>query len=314
MKILAITPDRKRDYTAEQTVEGLRLLGVDIEATGFGNGISSIVDDNRAVSFHYDAVFCFFGKVRDNNPPKHYLLPFVQVSRDKIVYIDGSEWTSTGYRSEKQKDLSALNPEIRRGDPWINAEMLKNCGHYLKRETYPVDVKSGIIPFPFSMSKRHVVDTLDKDIDVMCVFGQNQTGLRRQVEDSCKKMSEIFSEKRFIVSNSLRPDQYLEALRRSRIVIDAWGGGDTCDRFYEAVGSKACCLYQSYNIVNPDPYEDMEHAVEYRSIEEFEHKLSILLSNKDLALKIGEKGFDHARRFHTTESRARLALLKVGLL
>jgi hypothetical protein len=314
MKILAITPDRKRDYTTEQTIEGLRLLGVDIEATGFGNGISSIVDDNRAVSFHYDAVFCFFGKVRDNNPPKHYLLPFVQVRRDKIVYIDGSEWTSTGYRSEKQKDLSTLDPEIRRGSPWINFEMQKYCGHYLKRETYPVDVKSGIIPFPFSMSKHHVVDTLDKDIDVMCVFGQNQTGLRRQVEDSCKKMSKLFPQKRFIVSNSLNPDQYRETLARSKIVIDAWGGGDTCDRFYEAVGSKACCLYQAYNIVNPDPYEDMNQAVEYRSTEEFEFKLATLLSDEDLSLKIGANGFDHAKKFHTSKNRAKLALLSAGLL
>ena len=316
MKILAITPDRKRDYTAEQTIEGLQLLGVEIEATGLGNGISSIIDDKRAVSCKdYDAVFCFFGKVRDNTPPKHYLLPYVQVPREKIVYIDGSEWTSTGYRSERQHDLSCLDPAIRRGEPWINLDMLKYCGHYLKRETYPVDLAQGIIPFPFSMSKRHLIDlTVTKDIDVMCVFGQNQTGLRRKVEDSCIRLSKMFPGKRFVVSSALRPEQYIDVLRRSRIVIDAWGGGDTCDRFYEAIGSKSCCLYQAYNVVNPDPYKDMDSAVEYRSVEEFEFKLSQLLSSDDLPARIGESGFDHAKKFHTTVSRARFALSRVGLL
>jgi len=315
MKILAITPDKKRDYTAEQTLEGLRSLSVEIEATGLGNGVSSVVDDKRAVSCKdYDAVFCFFGKVRDNSPPKHYLVPHVQVPRDKIVYIDGSEWTATGHRSQKQTDLSCLDPKIRRGDPWINEEMLKYCGHYLKREAYPVDVANGIVPFPFSMSKRHLIDSKIKDIDVMCVFGQNQTGLRRKVEDSCIRISKKFPDKKFVVSNSLNSEQYLEVLGRSRIVIDAWGGGDTCDRFYEAIGSKSCCLYQGYNIVNPDPYRDMDQAVEYRDIEEFEDKLSLLLSRVDLPLEIGVKGFDHAKRFHTTESRAKVALSKVGIL
>lgn len=316
MKILAITPDGKRDYTTEQTIEGLRTLGVEIEATGLGNGITSIIDDKRAVSCKdYDAVFCFFGKVRGNSPPKHYLVTQVQVPREKIIYIDGSEWTATGYRSEKQSNLGSLDPEIRRGDPWINTEMLKNCGYYLKREAYPIDVINGIDPFPFSMSKRHEIENFgNKDIDVMCVFGQNQTGLRKKVEDSCILLSKKFPNKRFVISNSLGTEQYLEVLRRSKIVIDAWGGGDTCDRFYEAIGARACCLYQSYNIVNPNAYKDLDQAVEYKSIEDFEMKLSLLLSNSSLTRDISINGFNHAKRFHTTESRSRFALSRVGLL
>lgn len=307
MKIIAITPDRKRDYTTEQTLEGLKELGCEIFATDIGNGVEiSYTDENLLSRNDIDGVIAFFGKVRDNRPPRHYL---AKMLKDKLplIYVDGSEWTYTGYPTKDQVRDSLLDARKRKGHPWLHEEMLSIAKHYFKRECYPEDLQKNVIPHPFCLTKRHLSHIPDKDIDLMCVFGQTSTGMRQKVTDICRSLRDK-TNYNIIVESNLQPEKYREVVSRSRIIVDAWGGGDTCDRFYEAVGAGACCLYQKYNIVMHNPFEDMHSAVEYWDEQSFTDRIKLLLNSKDLCLRIGERGKQHALLYHTAQVRARKIL------
>lgn len=308
MKTILITPDNKRDYTTELTVEGLSEVGCDILASSCGNGIRECHSDKRLIeeSKTSDFIIGFFGKVRGNSPPKNHLLPSLG-DVNRRAFIDGSEWTYTANPEPGQVERSLVDPGARRGSNWIDEWAYRHVSKYFKRETYPVDVSRGIIPLPFALSKRHITQVKEKDIDVFCVFGQLRTGLRSKVYQHCLKLSESGKYK-MVVSTSLPHVQYLDLISRSRIVIDAWGGGDNCDRFYEAIGSRACCLYQGYNTIVPDPYVDFQTAVSYKSTDQFAERLSVLLNDKKLTQLIGESGFEHAQKYHSVGARAKFII------
>lgn len=303
MRAILITPDRKRDYTTEQTVDGLMRIGCELFATDLGNGVTKTYSEKEILELtDIDVVIAFFGKVRDNRPPKHYL---AKVLKEKfpIVYVDGSEWTSTGYPLKDQMSAALHDPRRRRGEPWLNEDMLLLADHYLKRECYQDDLARKIKPFPFCLTERHLIHNNEKDIDVMCVFGQTMTGLRKQVMDACVALKEK-TNYNIVVSASLDESQYRNVISRSRIVIDAWGGGDTCDRFYEAVGAGATCLYQKYNIVVEDPFIDYESAVEYWDVASFNDRIFELLASHELSCSIGNRGKEFALQYHTSTHRA----------
>lgn len=303
MKVIAITPNKKQDYTTELVIEGLKELGVEIFATDVGNGITHAYTDDEILKIqNVDFVLAFFGKVRDNNPPKHYLLKKLK-QKLPCAYVDGSEWTYTGYQNKNQLLESLSDPKKRRGEPWIHEDMLRLCDLYFKRECYPQDMQRGIIPLPFGLMKRHIIDVKEKDIDVFCVFGQHGTGLRKEVTEFCLKLKDA-SNYKIVVENSINPAEYKSLISRSRIVIDAWGGGDNCDRFYEAIGSSACCLYQKYNVIIDNPFVDYQHAVSYGDIDSFSNHLSVLLESTEASIQIGKNGLDHAIKWHTSFARA----------
>ncbi|NBP00905.1 MAG: glycosyltransferase family 1 protein [Proteobacteria bacterium] len=313
MKIIAITPNKKRDYTTELVVDGLLNLGVEIIASDLGNGITKSFSDEEILKVN-DAnfVLAFFGKVRDNQSPKYYLLNSLK-NKFKIAYIDGSEWTYTGYQMKDQMINSLVDPSKRRGHPWINHDMLNFCDLYFKRECYKQDLDLGIIPLLFGMTPRHLLNDEKKDIDVMCVFGQHSTGMRKEITNYCYDLKQK-TNYNIVVSNSLNEKEYREVLSRSRIVIDAWGGGDNCDRFYEAIGAGACCLYQKYQIEFPDKFEDFVHAVSYDDMSSFSNNLNFLLKEKELSLKIGIAGKQHGLLYHTSINRAKTVIERMSKL
>lgn len=308
MKAVLVTPDAKRDYTTELVVEGLKEMGVQIFASARGNGIevSSSEEDLIKEAVDSDVVLGFFGKVRDNKPPKNWLLPRLG-HLSKRAFVDGSEWTYTGHPLPGQVERSLLDPALRRSEPWIDNGVMKHVSHYFKRETYPVDVASGIKPLPFGLSKRHILPEVEKDIDVFCVFGQVQTGLRREVLQCCKELAGSGG-LNIVAAMGVDPASYRDMVARSRIVVDAWGGGDNCDRFYEAIGARACCLYQRYNVVVQNPYVDFETAVSYSTINEFRDRVRELLHDPRRTTTIGQMGYEHALKFHTAVHRAKFII------
>jgi len=308
MKIVAITPDKKRDYTTELVIEGFNKLGVEVIATDSGNGITKSFTDEEILSIK-DASFAiaFFGKVRDNKPPRHYLIDQLK-NKLKIAYVDGSEWTCTGYQNKNQMEDSIKDPTFRRGEPWIHEKMLSTCDFYFKRECYEQDIKNGIIPLPFGLMNRHLLSEDNKDIDVMCVFGQHKTGLRKEVTEYCLNLN---SKYKVVVANNLNSNDYKSVLSRSRIVVDAWGGGDNCDRFWEAIGAGACCLYQQYNVIIENKFNDFQHAVSYNTIDSFAKKINILLNSNEMTSSIGKSGKNHALVYHTSKARAKKIIDKM---
>lgn len=313
MNVVVVPPNVKQDFITELVIEGLRDLNCKIFSSDLGNGIYSneVYSDNDIVDISKtaDAVLFFFGKVKGNAPPKHYLIDRLQ-DRSRCAYIDGSEWTSTGYQEKNQAEMSLIDPSKRRGRDWIREDMLEKCAYYFKRECYPEDAERGLIPLPFGLLKRNIpsIDFETKDIDVSCIFGHTLTGLRKETMQVCEQIKKENPHYKIIVSSRLSPEEYSSSIARSKIVIDAWGGGDSCNRFYEAIGARACCLYQRYNTVVPNEYEDMKHAVSYSTISEFKEKLNFLLSNQQIARHVGKDGYTHALKYHTSKARAEFIL------
>lgn len=317
MKIACITPDGKHDYLVEMVLEGLQENRVDLVISDPGNGVSDIrLPDQKFVqkANECDAVIAFFGKARNNSPPRHYLLNSITLPKDKKVYVDGSEWTCTGWEGPTQAKDSLVDPSKRRGEPWINELMFEKCGHYFKRETYPQDLSRGIIPLPFALCERHIdlnAENVIKDIDVFCSFGHTKTGLRKEINNAISIFQQINPSLNIVTTNNLSKQDYKKHLLRSKIIIDAFGGGDTCDRFFEGIGAHACVLYQKYNVVIPNAFTDNHNAVSFEYIDEMIMKLNELTENPYLAIGIGRAGFLHAKTYHTSAHRAREIINRV---
>lgn len=316
MIIGCITPDGKQDYLAELIIEGFRARGDILVATDLSNGIlaSEVMADDKFVKLspQFDMLLVFFGKVRGNRLPKWHLLDRMQnVPKDRIVYIDGSEWTCTGWEANNQSRDSLLDPSKRRAEPWLNEPMLKRVGHYFKRETYQQDRHRGVVPLPFGLFDRHVLSESEKDIDLFCSFGHTRTGLRKNLIEACTQLRKLRPDLNIVVGSGYTRHQFSDMMARSRIAVDAWGGGDCCDRFWEAIGARACCLYQRYNIEMPFPFTDWIHAVSFSDMGEFSKRVDLLLDNPDLTKQIGYAGLEHAQFYHTSFKRANSIMQKV---
>ena len=321
MKIVAITPDRKYDGIASCVIEGLLEKGVKIIASDPGNGIEKGHTDreilNHAKSADY--IFSFWGKVRGNNPPRHYLLD--QISRKEVsVYIDGSEWTCTGYNDDQEKVYAPwskksvnrqvydakFNPQRLQGSPWINFDMLQRCNWYFKRECYRDDLELGIVPLPFSGKKEYIIEeNAVKDIDVFCSFGQNMTGLRSEVEDYCRQIS---NKNVIVLESPVSKKEYENYISRSKIVVSAWGGGQHCFREWESLGARACTFVQRHTVEFPDKPVDGYHWVEYSNMQEFDQKMKFYLNNAEDCVRIAENGFNFLSSKHMPVNRVEYIL------
>ena len=254
--------------------------------------------------------------------PKYHLLD--KINRPKVtVFVDGSEWTSTGHpesyegmvetpysRGRKiplQAKEAKEKPEKYRGEPWINSEMRKKCQWYFKRECYPEDTLQGIIPLPFGCSKSYIGNKehwhKEKPIDIFYSFGQAYTGLRHEVEEICKKLSTEGYNVSLISNSKVSHEEYLKTISMSKITVSAWGGGNCCMREWEAMANGSCCFMQRTEILFPNRPEDGFHYVEYSSPEEFERKIRKYLKNEDLCREIGKRGQKFTSSLHTASAR-----------
>ena len=304
MKIIAITPNNKTDYLAETVIDGLKTLGFKIIATDYGNGVENIYSDNEVLEHAKDAdfIFAIWGKVRGNRPPKFYLLDYIN-KPEKTVYIDGSEWTYTGnpnsgqtYRAQVLKDDSA-----RREEPWVNIDMLKNSKFYFKRECYPEDLKLGIYPLLFGANTDYFMPIKEKSIDLFCAFGQDKDGLRKEAIYYSKKARDMGY--KVVVKNNMPRQEYLDTLSKSRMSIDAWGGGDCCKRLWENLAAKTCCLMQDYRVEFPDSFTDRLNILKYSDETSLKDKLFWALENPEATRAIADKGYNHLLEKHTSAKR-----------
>ena len=323
MKVIVITPNRKFDAVAPVIIEGLYDIGCDVIATDYGNSVKKVYSDEDVILHSRDAdyIFVIWGKVRGNRPPKYYLLE--KINRPEITaYIDGSEWTCTGYCEtdeivaapwlggkmiNRQIFDSKFNTKKCKGSPWINQKMFDYCKWYFKRECYLEDQHDGIIPFNVGCLKKYFGNfEVDKDIDILFSFGHLMTGLRYETFQICKKLKD--EGYNVVFAEGLEYNEYLKAISRSYIGISAWGAGNSCMRMWETVANKTCCFVQKTEIEFPNSLKDGIHCVEYSSPDEFEKKIRFYLKRKDLCVKIGKKGFDHALKYHVGKPKVEYML------
>lgn len=324
MKIVAITPDRKLDAVCSVIIEGMNDDGVDVIATDPGNSVINVYSDDDVIRHSKDAdyIFAFFGKVRGNRPPKYHLLN--QINRPEITaYIDGSEWTATGY-PDGDKTVSApwgnvnsqvyeakFNPKRCKGSPWIHDQMYAYCRWYFKRECYPEDEAMGLIPLNVGCQNKFFGEyDLEKDIDIFCSFGQLNNGLRYEINRVCERLKS--EGHNVVIAKGLEYQEYLKLINRSHISISSWGAGNSCMRMYENMANSSCCFAQRTEIAFIDKPKDEQHYVEYSSMSEFENKIKYYLENKDECLRIGKAGEDFVRKHHTGLARFQYMLKQLN--
>ena len=69
---------------------------------------------------------------------------------------------------------------------------------------------------------------------------------------------------------------------------------------------------QEYNIEFPNSFTNDKNIIKYSTSEELENKLRYYLNNKDKCLKIGEEGYKHLIKYHTSKKRVEYILNKIN--
>lgn len=318
MKILIFNPESKFDYLCASLEEGLRKNNIEVFPLNTSCGFVKYKTDEDFIykAKECDYIFVIWGKRPLDNQHKYGvhkgdLLDIIDMW-DKVIYIDGSEWTFTGHRKEKQLEESILNHNKRKQYPWINEWMFSKCSLYFKRECYDEDVDKGIKPLLFSaFDKNFPKKDYNKDIDLFVCFGQNRTGLRKQIEKYCYQLKEQRKDLNIKIENNLPFDEYLECTARSLISIDAWGGGDCNARLFEIPACKTMLMYQKYNISFPYKFEEGKDAVSFSNMYELKKMLSYYLDHKSKSKEIGVNGYNHLFKYHTTEKRVQQLLFQI---
>tara|TARA_Y100000593_G_C4309664_1_gene337725 strand:+ start:2144 stop:3205 length:1062 start_codon:yes stop_codon:yes gene_type:complete len=338
MKIIAIVGPRE-EYLQCEILKGLGRMGVELITSSPLNTIKSLIaNSGRGVDIgagsipinqpHYtdeeivehskdaDYIFVFWNKFphrEAKNPGGRMHLVDMINQPDKTVIIDGSEMSYTGYgRGSIWKDSKNYQKGSGVGDPWIWHYMRDRAKWYFKRETFIEDMQEhGIIPLPYPCrveDRQEQFIGLPDEIFLTCVFGHLKTGLRAEVQKSCAnfKSNPTFADSIFLHNpgSLIGRIKYLELVNRSKSVIDSWGAGSNCTvRRNEVVMNSTAIIGQKWEIVVPNDYTDGENIVNWETIDEFEEKVNYYFKNQDKLLEIGENGYQHALKYHTTEKR-----------
>lgn len=288
MEILLINPYDSPDYLYRDILEGLLQLNIKLYFTNPDRFCTNLISDNDAIdiSKHVDYIFAFFDKEKPVRPqPKFYLLDKINIP-EKTLYIDGSEYNWTAYPG---KTTELLRPD-----------MLTKCNYYFKRECLHEHVNAGIFPLPFASSNSYFNNfNYDKDIDVLCSFGQTSTGQRKVAIQACEELKL----EGYNIVTSLS-DRYHEHINRSWITIDAHGGGECNARMWQIMANKSCLFAQRYNIVYPN-LVDNEHYVSWSTKEELKNKIREYLGNKKKLSYIIHSSYNNIIQNHTSIQRVK---------
>jgi hypothetical protein len=188
----------------------------------------------------------------------------------KTIYIDGSEvGKNRRHDAEVQWDVLHGTYETSGG---INETIKAKAALYCKREK-PYSI--GIEPLPFGIERRYIQynANIQKDIDIVCVFGQDEYPPLRKyaiklVEEMGKKYGlkvHTTPSKNFLF-DPLRQKgrhEFYSLLARAKIGISIGGGGFDTARFWEMLANNCLVFTERIDIFPPD-----STALAYRHIQQ----------------------------------------------
>lgn len=297
MKLLLINPHDSPDYLYRAIAEGLVQYDIELYFTHPDRLASNTISDDEAIrlSKEVDYIFVIWDKEKPSlRPiPKYYLLDKINLP-EKTVYIDGSEYNWTAYPG---KSTETLNPH-----------MIGKCNWYFKRECLPEHIDQGVIPLPFAAveSDFNILPSVQKNIDVLCAFGQTTTGQRAVAVQACE---ELKSEGYNIINH--RVDNYEECMNRAWITIDAHGGGECNARTFQVMANRSLLFMERYNIVVPN-LVDGEHYVSWNDKEDLKIKLRTYLDDKEKISILTEQSYKNVLDYHTSKMRVKYIFNKMN--
>jgi hypothetical protein len=287
MNIALITPKNKQDYMADTVLDGLMQLreanpnnggSIVCKVSPYCNSRLPVSDwkmpHDRFIEFARaaDLIMLFSGK---GNTTDYDMAE--EIGRwDKTVFIDGSE---PGKNNRLDPDImKKIADGTYEGEGRVDLRMLEKCVLYFRRERpYRIPgIGKETIPLPFGIESKYVayLPGMKKDIDFVCVFGQEDyPPLRKQVrlalEEFCKKNSfscrtgqtrGLFSD---IYSEPARR-RFYKTLARAKVGISVSGGGFDTVRFWEILANGCLVLTEKIDI-----YEEGSKALDYKCITQF---------------------------------------------
>lgn len=266
-KVAIITPKEHSDYLVSDVVDGVLDLvssGVQIECRfpkgyphHFGlEGDVCELEKKDFIEYARDADIIFFGyRYKDAD---------IDLAKKidqwhKTVFIDGSECKhDKRFDPRIQHDILTDSYD---GPGKIQYEMLSKCTLYLRREKPYI---SGIMPFPFGIQRRYRVYTPDthKDIDFVCIFGQDtypelRTYVKKTLQEFCVKngFSCVTSHTKGFGYDSTKEagrEDFYQTLARARVGISIGGGGFDTLRFWETLANNCLLITERIDIFPPN--------------------------------------------------------------
>ena len=187
----------------------------------------------------------------------------------KTIFVDGSELGGNRRYTEIAK---------------IDEEMLSKCALYFRREKpYP----DGVLPLPFGIESRQIAYSprVKKDIDFVCIFGQDKfpplrAKVRDVLEEFCEKEKFSYRTKQtnFLFWNIYSPraqKRFYKVLARAKVGISVGGGGFDTARFWEILGNNCLLLTESMDIYPDNGASELAYSriSQFKNLDGFKSQL-----------------------------------------
>jgi hypothetical protein len=319
-KIVVITPIAQSDYLANTILDGLVELSKEgkVEFKTPGNYptpfdvSNSVLAENDFIKYaqYSDLIIFTWGKRSTN-----YELAEKIGKWEKTVFVDGSEVGKD--RRYDQKIQDEIVTRTYEGIGAIDGVMLKKCKKYFRREKPYIN---GIMPFPFGVETRyiHFSPSIKKDIDFVCIFGQEDfPRMRKEVrvllEKFCKKNNFTCATKKtdgFSFDDTTKVagrNEFYSLLARSKVGVSIGGGGFDTARFWEMLGNNCFLLTENIDIQMPVNHNlNFKRIYQFKDLKEFEIKLQELGQYIRTSYKQEETIDDYNKIIENHGSKARV--------
>ena len=276
LKIAVILPVGKPDYLANTVLDGLIELNIEFRATeNYPTPFSiTTLPESEFISYAQsaDLIILCWGKGATN----HSLAGKID-KWDKTIFVDGSE-VGKDRRLDKeiQQQLVDMTYE---GTGAIDSVMLEKCKKYFRREKPYI---KGILPFPFGIERRyrHCKPEIKKDLDIVCIFGQEDyPKMRKEVrliieQSGLRSVTKKTSGFNFDDSTKTAGrNEFYDLLARAKVGVSVGGGGYDTARFWEILGNDCNLLTENIDIEIPGGLE-YKRIYQFKDINEFKEKIN----------------------------------------
>lgn len=278
-KIAVITPIKKQDYLANTILDGLIQLSKEHDSLEFhissscrcSYEISSYrLKKRKFAAFAQDAdlIFLIWGKKHNTD----YDLANKINLWSKTIFIDGSEFGNNNrYDYRIQRSVLKRTEKIA---GCIDEEMLGKCRFYCRREK---PYLKEIMPLPFGIESRYIKyikSNTKKDIDFVCIFGQDEYPLLRKY--TVEVLVEFCEDHGFSyhINRTRNPDEFYDLLARAKVGISVGGGGFDTLRFWEILGNNCLLLTEHIDIFDRDSKELLyDNIYQFKNLFDFVYQL-----------------------------------------
>lgn len=211
----------------------------------------------------------------------------------KTFFIDGSELGRNRRLDMKIKE--ALEDGTYSGKGAIRSDYLNKCAAYFRREP---PYLNGVTPLPFGIERKyiHYSKKTKKDIDFVCIFGQEEfPPLRKEVrlalEQFCAENNFVCKTSQtkipfFSIHSAFAQKRFYSLLARAKVGISVCGGGFDTLRFWEILGNNCILLTEKVGV-----YPEGTQELNFERIRQFSDSADFKLQLNKVAEYL-QNGYD----------------------